>query len=105
MKDLWQPIQFDRGMLLKYDRPGPRSTSYPTAPHFEDGFGHAEYVRLLERSRAVAYPEFPVALGVLFAEERPTYDGAVNEQQAASVKKSGKGSLQKLLNSGSTWEI
>ncbi|MFL6199018.1 MAG: oxygen-independent coproporphyrinogen III oxidase [Thermoanaerobaculia bacterium] len=50
MKDLWQPIQFDREMLLKYDRPGPRYTSYPTAPHFEDGFGHSEYVRLLERS-------------------------------------------------------
>jgi oxygen-independent coproporphyrinogen-3 oxidase len=50
MNDLWQPIQFDREMLLKYDRPGPRYTSYPTAPHFEDGFGHAEYVRLLERS-------------------------------------------------------
>jgi 2-oxoglutarate ferredoxin oxidoreductase subunit beta len=51
------------------------------------------------------YPEFPVALGVLFAEDRPTYDGAVVEQQATAVKKSGKGSLQKLLNSGSTWEI
>jgi oxygen-independent coproporphyrinogen-3 oxidase len=50
MKDLWQPIQFDREMLLKYDRPGPRYTSYPTAPHFADGFGHSEYVRLLERS-------------------------------------------------------
>jgi oxygen-independent coproporphyrinogen III oxidase len=50
MNDLWQPIQFDREMLLKYDRPGPRYTSYPTAPHFEDGFGHAEYARLLERS-------------------------------------------------------
>ena len=51
------------------------------------------------------YPEFPVALGVLFAEERPTYDGVVTEQQAAAVQKMGKGSLQKLLNSGSTWEI
>jgi len=51
------------------------------------------------------FPEFPVALGVLFAEERPTYDGTVVEQQAAAVKKVGKGSLQKLLNSGSTWEI
>ncbi len=50
MEDLWQPIRFDREMLLKYDRPGPRYTSYPTAPHFEDGFGHADYVRLLERS-------------------------------------------------------
>jgi 2-oxoglutarate/2-oxoacid ferredoxin oxidoreductase subunit beta len=51
------------------------------------------------------FPEFPVALGVLFAEERPTYDGTVSEQQAAAVKKAGKGSLHTLLNSGSTWEI
>lgn len=56
MKDLWQPIQFDREMLLKYDRPGPRYTSYPTAPHFEDGFGHADYVRLLERSAESGRP-------------------------------------------------
>jgi oxygen-independent coproporphyrinogen-3 oxidase len=56
MKDLWQPIRFDREMLLKYDRPGPRYTSYPTAPHFEDGFGHAEYSRLLERSAASRRP-------------------------------------------------
>ena len=51
------------------------------------------------------YPEFPVALGVLFAELRPTYDGAVRAQQEAAVSKLGKGNLQKLLNSGSTWEI
>lgn len=56
MNDLWQPIQFDREMLLKYDRPGPRYTSYPTAPHFEDGFGHAEYTRLLERSAESGRP-------------------------------------------------
>ncbi|HEX3131942.1 MAG TPA: oxygen-independent coproporphyrinogen III oxidase [Thermoanaerobaculia bacterium] len=56
MNDLWQPIQFDREMLLKYDRPGPRYTSYPTAPHFEDGFGHAEYSRLLERSAESGRP-------------------------------------------------
>jgi oxygen-independent coproporphyrinogen-3 oxidase len=43
-------------MLLKYDRPGPRYTSYPTAPHFEDGFGHAEYTRLLERSAQSGRP-------------------------------------------------
>ncbi len=56
MNDLWQPIQFDREMLLKYDRPGPRYTSYPTAPHFEDGFGHAEYTRLLEWSAESGRP-------------------------------------------------
>jgi 2-oxoglutarate ferredoxin oxidoreductase subunit beta len=51
------------------------------------------------------YPEFPVALGVLFAEQRPTYDGVVTEQQAGALAKHGKGDLQKLLNSGATWEI
>jgi 2-oxoglutarate ferredoxin oxidoreductase subunit beta len=51
------------------------------------------------------YPQFPVALGVLYAEDRPTYDGVVVEQQAAALKKAGKGDLKKLLNSGSTWEI
>ncbi|HYN23146.1 MAG TPA: oxygen-independent coproporphyrinogen III oxidase [Thermoanaerobaculia bacterium] len=56
MQDLWQPIQFDRGMLRKYDRPGPRYTSYPTAPQFEDGFGHTDYVRLLEQSAETDNP-------------------------------------------------
>jgi len=51
------------------------------------------------------YPEFPVAIGVLFAESRPTYDETVSQQQAAAVSKFGKGDLKKLLNSGSTWEI
>jgi 2-oxoglutarate ferredoxin oxidoreductase subunit beta len=51
------------------------------------------------------YPEFPVALGVLFAELRPTYDGVVQAQQEAAVAKLGKGNLQKLLSSGATWEI
>jgi 2-oxoglutarate ferredoxin oxidoreductase subunit beta len=51
------------------------------------------------------YPTFPVALGVLFAETRPTYDGVLTEQNSAASQKLGKGSLQKLLNSGSTWEI
>lgn len=56
MHDLWQPIQFDRAMLRKYDRPGPRYTSYPTAPHFEDGFGHTDYVRLLDQSAETNKP-------------------------------------------------
>ncbi len=30
---------FNRDMLRRYDGPGPRYTSYPTAPHFHDSFG------------------------------------------------------------------
>jgi len=30
---------FDPDLLRRHDRPGPRYTSYPTAPHFHDGYG------------------------------------------------------------------
>jgi oxygen-independent coproporphyrinogen III oxidase len=34
---------FDADLVRRYDRPGPRYTSYPTALDFHDGFGPAEY--------------------------------------------------------------
>jgi oxygen-independent coproporphyrinogen-3 oxidase len=36
-------IDFDAGLLARYDVAGPRYTSYPTAPSFRDDFGEAEY--------------------------------------------------------------
>ncbi|KGM56819.1 coproporphyrinogen III oxidase [Lysobacter arseniciresistens ZS79] len=33
---------FDAELLKRYDRPGPRYTSYPTAPQFNAGFGEAQ---------------------------------------------------------------
>jgi len=33
---------FDPELLRRYDRPGPRYTSYPTAPQFSAGFGEAQ---------------------------------------------------------------
>ena len=36
-----QHIDFDAGLLSRYDRPGPRYTSYPTAPQFNAEFGEA----------------------------------------------------------------
>lgn len=44
-------IPFDRELIRKYDRPGPRYTSYPTAPQFRDDFGSADYSQLLLESR------------------------------------------------------
>jgi oxygen-independent coproporphyrinogen-3 oxidase len=34
---------FDAELLRRYDRPGPRYTSYPTAPRFAAGFGEAAF--------------------------------------------------------------
>ncbi|MBF0615133.1 MAG: oxygen-independent coproporphyrinogen III oxidase [Magnetococcales bacterium] len=39
---LSQEVRFDRALIEKYDRAGPRYTSYPTAPHFHEGFGPAQ---------------------------------------------------------------
>ncbi|MEX1994481.1 MAG: oxygen-independent coproporphyrinogen III oxidase [Steroidobacteraceae bacterium] len=33
---------FDSALLRRYDQPGPRYTSYPTAPQFREGFGAAQ---------------------------------------------------------------
>jgi oxygen-independent coproporphyrinogen-3 oxidase len=56
MNDLWQPIPFDPELITKYDRPGPRYTSYPTAPQFTDGFGPAEHASLFAGSAGSGRP-------------------------------------------------
>jgi len=40
----------DTDLLKKYDRPGPRYTSYPTAPQFHQNFTAASYENELKRS-------------------------------------------------------
>ena len=54
--NLWEPVPFDRGTILKYDRPGPRYTSYPAAPHFRDDFRGARYRDLLTSSAGSGVP-------------------------------------------------
>jgi oxygen-independent coproporphyrinogen-3 oxidase len=43
-------VAFDRRLIRKYDGPGPRYTSYPTAPAFQDSFGPQEHAELLAAS-------------------------------------------------------
>ncbi|MBR9975269.1 MAG: oxygen-independent coproporphyrinogen III oxidase [Bacteroidetes bacterium] len=51
--------QFDRidtELLKKYSRPGPRYTSYPTAPVFSADFTTADYVEEIRRTNAAEAP-------------------------------------------------
>ena len=49
--------QIDAATVARYDHPGPRYTSYPTAPEWGTLFGRAEYAqRLLEAGRDAAAP-------------------------------------------------
>ncbi len=40
----------ETSLLKKYDRPGPRYTSYPTAPKFSESFGPREFIREVEEN-------------------------------------------------------
>lgn len=43
-------VNVDIDMLRRYDKPGPRYTSYPTAPHFTTEFGHQLYEEEIEQT-------------------------------------------------------
>ena len=49
-------LAFDADLLRRYDRPGPRYTSYPTAPHFHGGFGADALRRQIETSNGDPIP-------------------------------------------------
>ncbi len=50
-------LPFDRHLVEKYDRPGPRYTSYPTAPQFHAAFAEDDYRAAAERSNRAASPK------------------------------------------------
>ncbi len=66
-----------RDLLVRYDRPGPRYTSYPTAVEFTDRFDEAAYRRQL--ALAAADPSAPLSLYIHlpFCEERCTFCGCM----------------------------
>ncbi|UYG07682.1 oxygen-independent coproporphyrinogen III oxidase [Halomonas sp. M4R1S46] len=50
-------LPFNRSLVEKYDRPGPRYTSYPTAPQFQAAFAEDDYRAAAERSNRLAEPK------------------------------------------------
>ncbi len=51
-----QSIKFDLALINRYDRAGPRYTSYPTALELHEGFGDQEYHRQIAKSNAAGGP-------------------------------------------------
>ena len=50
-------------------------------------------------------PDYPVALGVLYAEPAPTYEASVHAQIAQATKDADKADLNSLLRRGQTWTV
>jgi oxygen-independent coproporphyrinogen-3 oxidase len=63
-------VSFDEAQ--RYDRPGPRYTSYPTANEFHDGFGPDAYAAALRAASDVDAP-LSLYLHLPFCEERCLY--------------------------------
>jgi oxygen-independent coproporphyrinogen-3 oxidase len=70
-----EAIRVTPELLRRYDRPGPRYTSYPTAPVWRDDFGDAEYRNAL--AQAASRPDEPLSIyvHVPFCQERCAFCG------------------------------
>ncbi|MGZ5049932.1 MAG: oxygen-independent coproporphyrinogen III oxidase [Methylobacter sp.] len=51
-----QSIKFDLDLIHRYDKAGPRYTSYPTALELHEGFGEDDYRRHIAQSNAAGGP-------------------------------------------------
>jgi oxygen-independent coproporphyrinogen III oxidase len=51
-----EELRVDEEFLARYNRPGPRYTSYPTAPVWNDSFGPTDHEKVLEQAEAAQTP-------------------------------------------------
>ncbi len=118
-------VKEDRQLLLEHGKPllfgknrekglrlDPRTLSLTVAEVGTDGVTEADIIVHDETNGMLAtmlarmpFPEFPVAIGVLFARQAESYDERLGQQLRAAQEKYGAGDLKKLLNSGETWTV
>jgi oxygen-independent coproporphyrinogen-3 oxidase len=56
MKSVQQGIRFDAELIQRYDRSGPRYTSYPPATQFDDAFGPERYAEIARGTNTSGRP-------------------------------------------------
>lgn len=69
-----QSVQIPQSLIDKYDRPGPRYTSYPTAPEWTEDVGETDFFRAVATSNAKKTP-LSLYVHLPFCEEHCTFCG------------------------------
>jgi 2-oxoglutarate ferredoxin oxidoreductase subunit beta len=64
--------------------------------------GSALYANLLSQ---LVQPAFPMPMGVLYRNDKPTYESLAHAQLDDAIAKQGAGDLTKLMYSGMVWEV
>ena len=59
-------IEFDQSLIKRYDKAGPRYTSYPTAIQFHENFGEQDYRQAAEATNVLHRQEEPRPLSLYF---------------------------------------
>jgi 2-oxoglutarate/2-oxoacid ferredoxin oxidoreductase subunit beta len=67
-----------------------------------DERGSKTYAHLVA---GMLWPKYPVPLGVLHVEDKPSYEAMAHQQIADAISKQGKGDLEQLLHAGMTWRV
>ena len=62
-------------LLIRHDKPGPRYTSYPTAPEWRDGFSVPDYHKALADAASRPDEALSVYFHIPFCHERCIYCG------------------------------
>ncbi len=75
MADASTTLKVTGELLARYDRPGPRYTSYPTAPEFSDAFGPEEYNERLASANRRSEDPLSLYVHIPFCEHRCHFCG------------------------------